>query len=161
MASPRKMLVVVTGTHDLFYADQVSSLRSLSLLVQPYNRGTTPAIIYGLMRIRELDPNAAVAFFRSDHYFADDEALIAHVNSASETAEPKHRPVVLLGITPNEQPRDGVRLDRAGRASSKSRFCVSREPFLGGTISGARLCINGTRLSLEQLCNELAALIPP
>lgn len=101
MVSPRRTLVVVTRTHERFYADQVTSLHSLSLLVQPYNRGTTPAIIYSLLRIRQLDPDAVAAFFPSDHYFADDEGLIAPVNSAFETAESGSRQVALLGITPN------------------------------------------------------------
>ena len=43
MVSPRRTLVVVTRTHERFYADQVTSLHSLSVLVQPCNRGTTPS----------------------------------------------------------------------------------------------------------------------
>jgi len=101
MVNPRKTLVVVTRAHEHFYANQVNSIHSWSLLVQPYNRGTTPAILYGLMRIRELDPRALVSFFPSDHYFTQVDALTAQVNAAFETAESRPGLVVLLGITPN------------------------------------------------------------
>ena len=42
-----------------------------------------------------------VGFFPSDHYFADDEALVAHVDSAFEAAESSSGKVVLLGIKPS------------------------------------------------------------
>jgi mannose-1-phosphate guanylyltransferase len=52
------------------------------------------------MRLRELDPRAVVGFFPSDHHFADDEAFIAHVDSAFAAAESRSGLVVLLGIAP-------------------------------------------------------------
>jgi len=53
------------------------------------------------MRIRELDPTALVGFFPSDHHFADNEALVTHVDTAFATAESRPERVVLLGIAPN------------------------------------------------------------
>jgi mannose-1-phosphate guanylyltransferase len=101
MVHPRHTLLVVTETHERFYSDQLNDVPSSSLLVQPCNRGTTPAILYSLFRLRESDPSAVVGFFPSDHYFADDEALVAHVDSAFEAAESTPGRVVLLGIKPS------------------------------------------------------------
>ena len=101
MIEPGQTLLVVTKTQECFYADQLAGTPSRSLVVQPFNRGTTPAILYSLLRLREWDPNAVVGFFPSDHHFADDEALLGYVDSAFEAAESPSGPVVLLGIVPS------------------------------------------------------------
>ena len=104
MVEPRRTLLVVTKTHECFYADQLVGVPPGSLLVQPCNQGTAPAILYSLFRLRGCDPSAVVGFFPSDHHFADDKALIAHVASAFEAAESPSGSgkVVLLGIAPND-----------------------------------------------------------
>lgn len=101
IVSPRKTLVVVTETHEPFYADQVSGLHSSCLLVQPSNRGTGPAIIYSLLRIRALDSGAIIGFFPSDHHFEDDETLVRAIEPAFAAAEWEFERVVLLGIKPS------------------------------------------------------------
>ena len=98
---PLQTLLVVTKTHERFYADQVAGTPPSCVLAQPCNRGTAPAILFSLIRLRQLDPRAIVAFFPSDHYFADDAALGAHVDSAFDAARSFADKVVLLGITPS------------------------------------------------------------
>jgi mannose-1-phosphate guanylyltransferase len=130
MVQPRHTLLVVTETHERFYSDQLNDVPSSSLLVQPCNRGTTPAILYSLFRLRESDPNAVIGFFPSDHYFADDEALVAHVDSAFEAAESSSGKVVLLGIKPSSpevaygwiEPGASLTKDRYGKVFEVSRF---------------------------------------
>jgi len=91
---------MLTRAHETFYAEQVAGMASSSLLIQPANRGTAPAILYSLMRLREMDPKGIVAFFPSDHYFSDDEAFISHIDSAYTIASLRPEVVVLLGVTP-------------------------------------------------------------
>ena len=104
------------------------------------------------MHRRELDPGAVVGFFPSDHYFADDDAFVAHVESAFRAAESGLRQVVLLGIVPNGPEVDygwiepGVPL--LTRASN-SVFRVRR--FWDEAFSRSRLRATAARLALEQL----------
>src|ERR1019366_7081729 len=95
-----RTLLVLTRTHEPFYADEVAGIPSSRLLIQPSNRGTTPAILYSLLRLREMDPKGVVAFFPSDHHFSDDEAFICHIDSAYAAADARPEIVVLLGIPP-------------------------------------------------------------
>ncbi|MEO6779758.1 MAG: sugar phosphate nucleotidyltransferase [Bradyrhizobium sp.] len=106
MLTPWRTLLALTRTHERFYADEVAGLPSSSLLIQPCNRGTAPAILYSLMRVREMDPGAIVAFFPSDHHFTDDEALASDIAAAFAAAAFRSESVVLLGITP-ESPEVG------------------------------------------------------
>ena len=88
LGAPERTCVVVTKSHERFYADDRSAEASLtSWLVQPLNQGTAPAILYTLMRLRELDSGAVVAFFPSDHHFADEHRFIACIRLAFEAAE--------------------------------------------------------------------------
>ena len=81
---PEQTLTVVTRTHEHFY----KSLKDAKgLLMQPENKGTAPAILFSLMRIAQLSPSATVAFFPSDHYFADDEEFMSHVECAFSAAQ--------------------------------------------------------------------------
>jgi mannose-1-phosphate guanylyltransferase len=100
LVRPWRTLLVLTGAHEPFYADEVAGIPSSRLLIQPSNRGTAPAILYGLLRLREMDPKALVAFFPSDHHFSDDEAFISHIDSAYGVAASEPEMVILLGIPP-------------------------------------------------------------
>jgi len=95
-----RTLLLLTKTHESFYADRIAGMPSSSVLIQPCNRGTAPAILYSLMRLSEIDPKGIVAFFPSDHYFSNDEAFVRQIDAAYETAAFRPELVVLLGITP-------------------------------------------------------------
>lgn len=98
---PEHTLVVLTKAHERFYNNLVSDGKCSPILVQPYNRGTAPAIAYSLARLSQLDPDGVVAMFPSDHHFADEIAFTADLEIAFAAAE--HRPdrVMLLGVTPD------------------------------------------------------------
>jgi mannose-1-phosphate guanylyltransferase len=97
----QQTLLVMTRTHEAFYADHVAGVPSWGALIQPQNQGTEPAILYGLMRLREMDPEGIVAFFQSDHHFSDDEAFADHLESAYAAAASLPERVILLGIPPD------------------------------------------------------------
>ena len=54
-----------------------------------------------MLRLRDLDPEAVVAFFPCDHDFSDEEGFAASVKMAFAAAECPPGPVVLLGIVPD------------------------------------------------------------
>jgi mannose-1-phosphate guanylyltransferase len=99
----RRTLLMLTETQEAFYADQVDGIASSGMLIQPRNRGTAPAIIYGLLRLRQMDKEGIVAFFPSDHHFSDDEAFVGHMEAAFAAAASRPEQVILLGI-PAESP---------------------------------------------------------
>ena len=59
--APERTLTVVTRTHEHFYQPLIKDARGL--LVQPENKGTATAILFSLLRIAQLSPDATVAFF--------------------------------------------------------------------------------------------------
>ena len=97
---PERTMMVLTRTHERFYSTQLMDVPKERLLVQPSNQGTAPAILHALLSLAKEDPRGVVAFFPSDHYFSDDESLMAHIEEAFEIAARYPERIVLLGITP-------------------------------------------------------------
>lgn len=102
VVNPDRTFAVVSKEHESFYREGMSGATGKGLLVQPRNRGTAPAIAYSMVRLHELDRDAVVGIFPSDHYFADDIAFSDCVREAFESAELNSGAVVLLGMRPNQ-----------------------------------------------------------
>lgn len=94
----QQTLLSLTATHKNYYEPLVAGIASEHLVVQPGNLGTTPAILYSLLRLSVKNSAATVAIFPSDHYFADDQAFMSHVDSAFRAVKARVEMIVLLGI---------------------------------------------------------------
>jgi mannose-1-phosphate guanylyltransferase len=97
---PRRTLIVVTQKHRRFYEPLAHEISPNLLVEQPVNKGTAPAILYALLRVASKSPKAVVALFPSDHFFADDEEFMSHIDVAVDAVEIQPATVMLLGITP-------------------------------------------------------------
>ena len=97
---PSHTLIVVTQKHRRFYEPLAYEVPGDLLLEQPVNKGTAPAILYSLLRVAAKSPKAVVALFPSDHFFADDEQFMSHIDVALDAVEIQPDTVMLLGITP-------------------------------------------------------------
>jgi mannose-1-phosphate guanylyltransferase len=101
LLSPERILTVVVRQHERFYAPAPADITSQRLVIQPENRGTTPAILYGLLRLLTMTPGGPVVILPSDHYVSDDEAFMRHVDRAFEAVGARPDLLVLLGIAPD------------------------------------------------------------
>ena len=68
-----RTLLVLTREHRPFYEPELAAEPAAWTIVQPSNRGTAAAILWSLLRIAELDWDAAAAFFPADHYYAHEK----------------------------------------------------------------------------------------
>jgi mannose-1-phosphate guanylyltransferase len=98
--SDDRTLFVVTKDHETFYREELSDANASRIVAQPANRGTGVAIIVALLRILQQDGDAFVAVFPSDHYFADDAAFAATIQSAIGMARKHTESLVLIGAEP-------------------------------------------------------------
>jgi len=101
LVPPERLLTVVTRHHEGFYLPALADAEPRSIVAQPGNRGTAPAILYALLRLAHVAPAGPVVMLPSDHYVSDDEAFMARVEGALETVEARPEAVVLLGIAPD------------------------------------------------------------
>jgi mannose-1-phosphate guanylyltransferase len=168
-----RTLLVLTQTHEPFYKDLVSGLPSSRLLIQPCNRGTAPAILYSLLHIRNRESDGVVAFFPSDHYFADDAAFIAHIDSAYTAAALRPEKLILLGI-PADTPQvdygwiqpgeslDGPVLDyvfTVARFWEKPTLVLASALMEDGALWNSFVMVGHISVFLELIRNALPGLI--
>jgi len=100
LASPRDTVVVVNQAHGEFY-DRIAQ-HDPSIVVQPFNRGSVPAILYGLRRLAHLGRNTVVVVFPCDDFFAFEshERFIRHIEEAIAAVEASPFLSVVLGTVP-------------------------------------------------------------
>jgi mannose-1-phosphate guanylyltransferase len=95
--SSDRMIFAVVRNHEPFYQPELADVEESRVVVQPANRGTTPAIIYSLLRLTRLEKDPIVAFFPSDHHFADEMQFARAVDAAFEAVHKDPLSLVLLG----------------------------------------------------------------
>jgi mannose-1-phosphate guanylyltransferase len=95
-----RTVFVVNRVHEPYYAAILGDTPASNLIEQPRNIGTAPAILYSVLKIAAVDPQAIIGFFPSDHYVSDNTKFMAHIRRAFETAHVGQDLVILLGIEP-------------------------------------------------------------
>ncbi len=98
--APEHVLTIVTRSHACWF-EPLMARSPGQVIVQPENRGTGPAILYGLLRLSVEAPLSPVAILPSDHYLSDDAAFMGHVERALQAVLARPDLVILLGITPD------------------------------------------------------------
>jgi len=95
-----RTMFVVTRAHEAFYKEELSDADTSLVVAQPANRGTGVAIIAALLRVLQYGADSVIAFFPSDHYFADNAAFAATVQSAIGLARRHTESLILIGAEP-------------------------------------------------------------
>jgi mannose-1-phosphate guanylyltransferase len=98
--APARILVSLMRGHERFYRPLIAGMPAHCAIVQPMDRGTTPAILHGVLRVARMAPMSPVAIFPSDHYVSDDRLFMQHVANAYRAVEDRPDLIVLLGLTP-------------------------------------------------------------
>jgi len=101
LIAPERLLTVVTRHHQRFYLPALADAPPRSIIVQPENRGTAPAVLYAVSRFAGIAPTEPVVMLPSDHHVSDDAAFMARVECALEAVSARPEVVVLLGIAPD------------------------------------------------------------
>lgn len=103
---PSRTLLVLTRRHEPYYRGLVYGMPASSLVIQPSNRGTAAAVLYGLLRIALRTPSAPVVILPSDHWVSDEAVFMAHAAAAIGIVRAHATAVVLLGVAPTRPERE-------------------------------------------------------
>jgi len=166
---PARTVMALTRAHERFYRPLIAGMPGHCALVQPENRGTAPAILYGLLRIAALAPTATVAILPSDHYVGDDRAFMRHVTAACAAAEARPELVVLLGIVPAGAeteygwiepgaPVPGTTLLRVGRFYEKPTAALATALLERGCLWNSFVMVGGMPAWLALIRDAMPAL---
>lgn len=142
-----RSFIVVKQSHRRFYEPLLGDLRRSQIVAQPCDRGTAPAILYGILRAKSLGPDTTIAIFPSDHYVSDDVRFMRQVERAFDAVDEHPALSVLLGIRPDKAETSYGWIEPAARVSSwtpklfrvkrfweKPRWELARTLLAGGCL---------------------------
>ena len=137
IVDPCRTLLSLTAKHEPFFREHAADVPEQLLLIQPYNHGTAQAILFSVLRLRKLDPDATVAYFPSDHYFANGSAFAQQIRDAFGEAERRPGNVVLLGIEADAPEESYGWIEpggRLGRVFAVTRFWEKPSRMLAASL---------------------------
>jgi mannose-1-phosphate guanylyltransferase len=160
----------VAREHEHYYRRYLAAQAS-QRIVQPSNKGTAPAILYAMMRIARMDPEAIVAIFPCDHYYSPESAFSTTLETAFEVAERQPASVVLLGAqaTGPEVEYGWIEVGEAipGRAGlfrvkgfqEKPPLAVAENLFRRGSLWNTLVMVGRARSFLEMARGTVPTLL--
>jgi mannose-1-phosphate guanylyltransferase len=122
------IIFTLTRAHEKYYRDLLDS-PSTRRIIQPYNRGTAPAILYAMAVIAQSDPDAIVSILPSDHYYSSESAFKVVLEDALGIAGLHSDSVVLLAASP-KGPEVEYGWIEVGRTVDRSSGLFRVERFL-------------------------------
>jgi mannose-1-phosphate guanylyltransferase len=167
---PKQILFAVARAHENYYLRYLAAQAS-QRIVQPCNRGTAPAILYALLRIARLDPEAIVAILPCDHHYSPEGAFTTALESAFTVAEQRSGSVVLLGaqakgpeveygwIEVGEAMRDCAGLFRVTGFQEKPPLALAERLFRNGSFWNTFVMVGQARSFLEMARDTVPALL--
>lgn len=93
-----ELYVVVGERFAHLAAEQLPTLTTQQIIIEPSGRNTAPAIGLACVHLYQRDPDAVVAFLPADHVITDTEGFQNALRNAFQAAAAGH--IVTLGITP-------------------------------------------------------------
>lgn len=100
LAFPKeKTMFVVSENHLSYCEDVLEDVPRRNIIVEPQDDGTTFSVLYSLLRLKELNPNASVTFFPADFIAADAKDFMTHVEAALDAVQ-RQPNLILLGVEP-------------------------------------------------------------
>jgi mannose-1-phosphate guanylyltransferase len=98
-----RVIVIVADKHRPHWEPALAALSPANVIVQPQNRGTAAGVLLPFLEVfLRRDPRAHFLLLPADHFVAHEEVLRRAMAMAARAAAPPGRPVVLLGMTPEE-----------------------------------------------------------
>ncbi|MBI3622446.1 MAG: NTP transferase domain-containing protein [Nitrospirae bacterium] len=100
---PDRLFIVVGRGHLEFReaAGQLAARPPGTVILQPANKETGPGILLPLMHLVARHPDSVAVIFPSDHYIAEAELFMDHVDLACRAVERDPNQLILLGVEPH------------------------------------------------------------
>ena len=118
IVSPEKIYVVGSIQHENELIQQLSqtipNFNKEQLLIEPISRNTAPAILYGIIKIKEKFSKEPVVILASDHLINNSINFVSALKNAESLANSGH--IVTFGICPH-YPETGYGYIKAGDAN--------------------------------------------
>ena len=100
LVSYKNILIVTNVNHAKTVHDQLPSISSANVILEPVARNTAPCIGLAALTVQQRDKNGVMLVLPSDHWINDDRQFCLELEIAAERAVEKET-LILFGIKPS------------------------------------------------------------
>jgi len=164
-----RICAIVAEQHREWWPSALKGIPSRNIFVQPRNRGTGIGVLYSLLRLIVLDPEASVLLLPSDHYVRDEAVLRRSLRAALERVQRDPNTPVLLGLEPDDAdaelgyilPGDADSYGgyRVGRFIEKPTMQVAKDIIEAGGLWNAFIVAASARALLDLYMQRFAPVV--
>jgi mannose-1-phosphate guanylyltransferase len=163
-----RQVFVLSRSHENYYGEKLTDAADPHVIEQPLNRGAGIAIILAVLHVLQRDPDAVVAFFPCDHYYADDDSFRLTIRAALEGAEQNPESIILVGADAHYPEIDygwiepgvviseaaGWPLSRVARFWEKTSLHQAHALLRRGCLWNTFVTAGRARTFFEMLCSQ-------
>jgi mannose-1-phosphate guanylyltransferase len=101
VVSSAHVCTVVAAQHRHWWRSALlSRVADRHVFIQPQNKGTGYGILFALLKLRRIDPDAVVTLLPADHYFRDEVPIVRSMRTAMNLAHQDPQGIYFLGTEP-------------------------------------------------------------
>jgi mannose-1-phosphate guanylyltransferase len=120
------LLTTINAGHLFWALSDLHDRMPGTVVTQPFNRETGPAILLSLLHVHHADPKAIVALFPSDHFILQEERYRSYVTKAIEFVSEHHDSIVALGTPPTSLQNGYGWIEKGDRVFPEGLFSVKK-----------------------------------
>lgn len=113
------IFIVLPLKYKHFVNELLPFVKDENIIIEPAQRSTAPAILYSLLKIKNIRKGASLFVFPADHYIAEENKFINCIDDAYNYVK-KNNSLVLFGIKPTAP------LNRYGYLKAKDNKYISK-----------------------------------
>lgn len=164
-----RVCAIVAQQHREWWPQSLRRMPLNNIFVQPRNRGTAIGVLYSLLNVLAIDPQADVVLLPADHYVRDEATLRESLRFALARLERDRTAPVLLGLKPDEVDADlgyilpgdldpiGGRL--VGRFIEKPTAQVAKDIIEAGGLWNAFIIVASAQSLLDLYMQRFAPVV--
>jgi mannose-1-phosphate guanylyltransferase len=164
-----RVCAIVAQQHREWWPSALKHMPARNIFVQPRNLGTAIGILYSVLHVSALDPEAKILLLPADHYVRDEPILRQSLLTALGRLERDPATPVLLGLEPDEVdadlgyilPSDADPLGgyRVGRFAEKPSAQVAQQIIAAGGLWNAFIVAASARALLNLYTQRFASIV--
>lgn len=94
------LVTTINARHLSWAFDDLHDRSPKTVVIQPFNRETAPAILLSLLHVHHVDPDAVVALFPADHFVLQEDRYRSFVSRAMGFVSEHRDQIVTMGMAP-------------------------------------------------------------
>ena len=95
------LFTVITKHHYQYAIEEIGDLLLNTTITQPCARETSAGILLPMLKINQIDPEAIVTIFPSDHFIKEENYFMEYVQEANLFVANNPDKIIMLGIQPD------------------------------------------------------------